>query len=147
MKRGFLWIFVVAALVAPAGAQQIPSRPTTTQGVGSVGIFSGADTSSQNVTVGPGASGTLAYICGFTVSGLGATSGTNVSVTVGALVGNKTLTYSYSFAAGAAVLSTALIVNFAMCIPANAQDSAITVTVPGAAGNTATQINAWGFTL
>jgi hypothetical protein len=106
--------------------------------------FSGADTATAAATL-PAAAGKFTYICGFTVSGLGATSATPVSVSVATLTGSVTPNYSYVFAAGAAVLNTFLNVTYSPCVPASAVNSTIAVTVPGAAGNTATQINAWGY--
>lgn len=108
------------------------------------GAFSGADTTSQAATLAL-ASGKTTYICGFTVSGLGATGATTVNVTVATLVGSVTLTYSYVFPAGATVVATSIGREYSPCIPASAAAAAITITVPGATGNTATQINAWGF--
>jgi hypothetical protein len=49
------------------------------------------------------------------------------------------------FPAGATVVTTSIGKEYSPCIPASAAAAAITVTVPGATGNTATQINAWGF--
>jgi len=109
-----------------------------------LGAFSGADTASAAATLA-GTAGKTTFICGFSVSGLGSTAGGAVSVTVATLTGATTLTYSYVFAAGAAVANTPIQFPYSPCLPANAVNTAITVTVPGQAGNTATQINAWGY--
>ncbi len=127
------------ACTGTAGAAGYPAGATP---IG--GAFSGADTTTQAATLAL-ASGKTTYICGFTVSGLGATGATTVAVTVATLVGSTTLTYSYVFPAGATVVATSIGKEYSPCIPASAAAAAITITVPGAAGNTATQINAWGF--
>jgi hypothetical protein len=145
-----LWLATSGAALA-----QFPSGPSTGTGypAGSnavTGVLSAADTTTGAATL-PAAVGKLTYIGGFTVSGLGAAAATPVSVTVATVVGGtsggagNTLTYSYNFVAGVALPNTPLQVTFSPPIPASAQNAAITVTVPGAAGNTATQINAWGY--
>jgi hypothetical protein len=110
------------------------------------GTFSGADTTTAAATLAGVASKTT-YICSFTVTGLGATAATPVTVTVATLIGSTTLSYTYFFPAGAAVPSQPLVINYSPCIASNAVNTAITITVPGAAGNTATQINATGYQL
>lgn len=108
------------------------------------GTFSNADTTTATATLA-GAAGKTTSICSFSVSGLGATAATPVTVTVGTLTGGGTLSYSYLFQTGATAVNTPLTVNYSPCIAANASNTAITITVPGAAGNTSTQINANGF--
>jgi hypothetical protein len=116
---------------------------------GSVAItcaFSAADTTTATCVLAAAAN-KFTYFCGFTVGGLGATGATIVNPTVGLLAGGNTFTYSgaYTFAAGAAVANVPFTVNPAQCIAGNALNTAITITVPGAAGNTSTTINGWGF--
>lgn len=108
--------------------------------------FSGADTSSSAATLAA-AAGKTTYICGFTVSGLGATALTNVTVAVTGLTGAGTLNYTYSMPAGATVAATPLNVPLSPCVPGNAVNTAIVVTVPGGAGNTNTTISAQGYQL
>jgi hypothetical protein len=122
-----------------SGGGTLPSGATPV-----TGTFSGADTTTQAITLA-GTAGKTTYICSFSVSGLGATAGTSVTVTVATLLGSSTLSYSYFYQAGATVANTPLVVNYPQCIAANAAATAITITVPGAAGNTLTQINASGF--
>lgn len=110
-----------------------------------LGAFSGADTTSQAATLAANATKTT-FICGFTVTGLGATALTNVIVAVASLTGATTLSYQYSMPAGATVVTTTpLNVRYQPCLPGNAINTAITVTVPGGAGNTSTAISAWGY--
>jgi hypothetical protein len=108
-------------------------------------VFSGADTTTAAATLAAPSAGKFDYICGYTVSGLGSTAGGGVSVTVATLAGGNTLTYSYVFAAAVGAQNTPISFTYNPCIPASAAVAAITVTVPGQAGNTATQINAWGY--
>jgi len=149
---GLPTFFVLVISFGIALAQQVPRDPTAGNVAGNpvTGVFSGADTSSQAVTLA-GVANKTTYICGFTISGLGATSATAVTATIATLAKGDgtgvTWSYSYVFASGATAISQPLAVQFSMCIPASAIGAAITVTVPGAAGNTATQINAHGYQL
>lgn len=149
MKRGLLWAPILLGILLISGVsaygQAIPRDPTAgwSPGTPIVGVFSGADTSSATATL-TGVANKVTYICGFSVSGLGATSATNVTVTVATVAGG-TLSFSYAFASGATALSTTLLIFFPMCLPNNTIGGNIVVTVPGAAGNTATQINAHGY--
>jgi hypothetical protein len=146
MKRILLAAaFVLAALPAWAqsSSQFNPSYPPRATAV--AGVSSGADTTTATATI-PASPGQTSYVCGFTVSGLGATGTANVTVTVGPLAtAGSNFSYPYVFAAGATVLNTMLAISYWPCIPANAQNTAITVTVPGSAGNTSTNINVSGY--
>jgi hypothetical protein len=146
MRR--IWLAVFLLWCSPSYAQQIPRDPTAgnVAGIPVAAVFSGADTTTQNVALA-GIANKTTYICGLSVSGLGATGLTIISVTVASLAPGVTMTFQYVMPAGATIQTTPLAVNFAMCLPASASGTAITVTVPGAAGNTATQINAWGYQL
>ena len=146
MKR----ILLAAAfmLVAfPAFGQSSGFNPTYPPRATAVAVVSsGADTASATAAI-PALVGQTGYICGFDVSGLGSTAGANVTVTVGPLaIAGSNLSYPYVFTASAATLNTMLARNFSPCIPSNAQNTAITVTVPGSAGNTTTNINVYGYT-
>lgn len=107
--------------------------------------FSGADTTTAAATLAAAASKTT-FICGFQVNGLGATGLANGVATVTGLTGGATINYTYSMPAGVTVVTTTpLNVIFSPCIPGNAVNTAIVVTVPGAAGNTSTTISAQGY--
>ena len=96
----------------------------------------------------PARAGATSYICGFAVNGLGATSATPVVVTAGTLAGSATLRFPYTYALGATATNTVVILeNFIPCLPASAANSAVTVTVPKATGNTSTNISVWGYQL
>jgi hypothetical protein len=128
-------------IVSPggAGAAGFPAGATPI-----TAVFSGADTATASATLAAVA-GKFTYICGFTVSGLGSTAGATVIATVATLAGGNTLSYSYVFVASATGADTPVNQVFSPCIPASAANAVITATVPGSAGNTATQINAWGY--
>jgi hypothetical protein len=116
------------------------------QGVTVIGGFSGADTTTAAATL-TGTAGKTTYICGFQVNGLGLTTGATVNVAVASLLGGNTLNFAYIFPTGATVATTPIQATFQPCLPANAVGSSLTVTVPGGAGNTSTNIGAWGFQL
>jgi hypothetical protein len=58
--------------------------------------------------------------------------------------GGITHSFEYTYAA-ATVANTPLIHSYAPCMAGASIAGAINVTVPGAAGNTSTLINVWGF--
>lgn len=82
-----------------------------------------------------GTATTTVYLAGFQITGSGATAGLPVAVTVAGLLGG-TRTWIYTFATGAAVGNTPLIVAFNPPLPAAAVNTAIVVTCPasGAGG-------------
>jgi hypothetical protein len=137
------------AVIAPGGVQMCISAAGKAVACQSLnvnvnGTFSGADTTTAAATLA-GVSGKTTYICGFQVSGLGATAATFVNIAVASVVGGNTLNFAYTFPAGVTVIATPVLQPFNPCVPANALGTVITVTVPGAAGNTSTNISAWGF--
>jgi hypothetical protein len=127
-----------------SGAAQAQVIPTPFPGVPVTGVFSGADTASASASLAA-APGRVTHICGFSISGLGSTAGGPVSVTVATLAGGNTETFSYVFTASVTTANTPVTKVYTPCMPSNAVNSAIIVTVPGQAGNTATQINVEGF--
>lgn len=141
MKKLFAAI-MLALLIGPAVAQDVP-------GIGPGQVWTvtqnGADTSSSSVSFTPPSANRLTYVCGFAVTGGGATAATPVTVTLGALVGNITENYTYDYALGAGVGNLPLIVNLNPCVPANAAGAIVTLTVPGAAGNTNNSLTMWGY--
>jgi len=139
-KTGYVQIDSVGRIITTPGSGTFAAQTSITA------TFSGADTTTATATL-PAAAGKLTYICGFNISGLGATAATTVSPTIATLAGGNTFTLSggYTFAAGATVNNTLASFTFPLCVAANAVNSTIVVTVPGAAGNTSTFINAWGY--
>jgi hypothetical protein len=89
--------------------------------------------------------GKTAYITGFTVTGTGATAGSNILVTVTGVVGG-TMTYVLAIPGTATTSITPLQVNFPLPIPATATNTNIVVNVPSfGAGNTNAATVAYGY--
>jgi len=100
---------------------------------------------SNNQTLS-GAVNKTTYISGFYVTGLGASSASNIKVTITGLLGGATLTFDYTIPSGTTVQGTLLSMNFNPPIPANAQNTDIVVNVPAfGAGNTSASAGAFGF--
>ena len=90
-------------------------------------------------------SGRTNYLTGFDVTGSGATAGLPAVVTVSNLTGG-TITYTYTFAAGALVGNAPLSVRFPHPIPATGQNTAITVACGASgAGGTNNVVTAYGY--
>ena len=141
-----LLVFLMMLAATPAFGQGYPRDQYGNVAQAVVGTFSGADPSGQTVTL-PGVPGKTTYICGLNVGGLGGTGAATVQVTVTPLVGNQTFTFEYSFPSGNNAVAPVTSGSFSPCIPANAPNTAITVSVGGAAGNTSTQVNVYGYQL
>lgn len=93
------------------------------------------------------AAGKTTYICGFSITSAGSTAAAVVSPTITNTI-TGTLTFTYASVAGATLANQPLIVPFNPCVPANAANTAIPVSLPSlGAGNTNTTVNAWGFQL
>ena len=92
-----------------------------------------------------GLQGRLVYICGFAMSGLGATALNSNFVTIGNLTGS--ISWVYTMPAGATVAAVPVAQNFSPCLPAYQTYQQITVAYTGAAGNTITAMGAWGYTV
>jgi len=91
-------------------------------------------------------SGKRTYIAGFTATFAGATAGANAIVTVTGT--SSTLSFIVTAPTGAAVAGTPLVVSFPYPIPASADNTAITVTMPAlGSGNTHAAVTAYGFQL
>jgi hypothetical protein len=91
--------------------------------------------------------GRTTYICGFTVTAGGSTAAATVNVTVTNTTGG-TLTYNYSTSTGVDAPSAPLPVVFSPCVPANAQNTSIVVSMPTlGSGNAHAAINATGYQL
>lgn len=87
------------------------------------------------------------WITGFEVTGSGATTGLDVTVMVTNVLG-VTLSYTYTFTAGALVANTPLIIEFVKPLPTAAVNTAIAVSCPaGGLGNTNNTVVAHGYQL
>lgn len=116
---------------------------------GATYVSAGSGNIANNAAVAtlPAVASKTNYLSGFQITGAGATAGAVVSVTVTGLLGG-TRTYTYTFATGAAVGNTPLIVYFDPPIPASAINTAIVVSCPASgAGGTNNTCNAQGFVL
>jgi hypothetical protein len=138
--------------VAPPG----PGSALVPQGSGNAGYppgatplsnaFSGADTTSATATL-TGAAGQFTYFCGVTFSGQGATAATPVSPSASGLASAWTVTGGFTFVVGAAAFDVPVSYTFpsGLCQPSSTVNTNIVVTLPGAAGNTQTNIYVWGY--
>lgn len=98
----------------------------------------------NNVSLG-GVAGKMTYLTGFEITGLGATAGSTISVTIGGTGLATPPTFSLTIPAGATTAITPLNIYFPTPIPASAVGQAITVNVPSfGAGNTAANVVAHG---
>lgn len=106
--------------------------------------YSGSVANAVAAATLPGVAGRTTYITGFEVTASGATAALAVTVTVTGP--GSTMGYTFVFPAGAAAQATPLIVAFPRAIPANGQNTAITVSLPaGGAGNTNATVVAHGY--
>lgn len=87
------------------------------------------------------------YITGFDITGSGATAGLVVVVTI-ANLSTGAMTYTYTAAVGVLLANAPLNIRFPQPIPANAVNTAITVSCPSLGlGSTNNVVNAFGFQL
>ncbi len=94
----------------------------------------------------PATSGKLSYVTGFEITATGATVGLPVIATLAGLVGGITASYIFAAPAGALIEATPLLVTFPEPIPANAVNTAITLTLPALGnGNTNAAVVIHGF--
>lgn len=94
------------------------------------------------------AAGKTTYIAGYIIESTGATGASIVTPTIATLTGGITITRLLSVVAGASTKNEVLSQTFNPPIPADAANSAITVSVPAlGAGNTGSRVIAWGYQL
>lgn len=135
--RKLIALLALIALAAPAAAQQLQRGSPLVATSGTVAAATAA------ATLATGDART-AYLCGFSVSSLGATAASTVTLTVTGI--GATFSYLYSVAAGATVKNADLFVNFNPCIAAVDGNTPIVVSLPSlGAGNTTAIVNAWGY--
>lgn len=145
---------VLPAATAPAevplsAAAPLPISKATGYPPGCTPLIAGSGNvanASAVATLTPSATATM-YLSGFEITGSGATAGLPVTVTVAGLLGG-TRSYTYTFAVGALVGNTPLIVEFEHPLPASAINTAIVVTCPASgAGGTNNTVVAHGYYL
>lgn len=95
----------------------------------------------------PAVTGKTTFICGFAMTSGGTTTAVFANATVTGTIGG-TLNFAYGDPAPAAGQGR-LVVGFSpVCIPASAQNTAISVTQPGGGtGTTAAAVSVWGYQL
>lgn len=134
-------------LPSPVTLPPYPANPVTGVAATPVTANSGNVAAGVATATLPAAAGKTTYICGFTITSAGSTAAAVVSPTVTNTI-TGTLTFTYVSVAGATLANQSLIVPFNPCVPANAANTTIPVSLPSlGAGNTNTTVNAWGFQL
>jgi hypothetical protein len=139
-------LFAVAllALWIPS-CNALAQEPNTTAGkitASSGNVAAATATASLAAT-----NGLMNYVCGFNISGGGATGASVISPTLTGLNGG-TMTFSIGVVAGATLGTPVLNVHFYPCQQATALNTAITLTAPSfGAGNTNATANIWGYRL
>src|SRR5258708_17429763 len=118
MRRLLATVLLWAAMVSCALAQSSNFNPAyPPRAVAVVGVNSGADTTTLAASL-PASPGTTTYICGFTVSGNGATAAAGTAVTVATLASGVTATYQYGFVTGGGLAKPVLATLYVSCGPA-----------------------------
>lgn len=138
-----------AAGVVPSPVTLPPYPVNATTGVAAAPVTANSGNVAAGVATAtlPAAAGKTTYICGFTITSAGSTGAAVVSPTITNTI-TGTLTFTYTSVAGATLANAPLIVPFNPCVPANAANTTIPVSMPSlGAGNTNTTVNAWGFQL
>lgn len=132
------------------GAGILNILSTTAYPSGSVPVVASSGNVAASVASAtlPAVVGKTNYISGFSISGSGSTVGVVVNATVAGLVGGVTLTYPVIAVAGVLLGNTPMQVIFNPALPANATNTAITVSCPSLGlGNTNNSVNIYGYQL
>ena len=109
-----------------------------------VGAGANVAASANNQTLSGAASKTT-YIKGWYVTGLGATAGSTLKITVTGLA-LGTLTYDYVVPAGVTTAAPTLQQTYDPPLPASGQNTSIVVNIGSfGSGNTSASAGAWGF--
>lgn len=139
MKRFLIAFALVLGLAAPAAAQD-----QRTSNIG-VSASSGNVAAATATATLPGTQNRVTYICGFTVTGLGATAGVSVTATITNL--NNSFSQDIGVPAGVTVpLTPHTILTGPPCLPSSAPNQSIIVSVPSfGSGNTNASVTAWGY--
>ncbi len=122
------------------GSAPLPNGATAL--AGSSGVVAAAGSAVATLT---SAAGRLAYITGFAVVGLGATTAIVAAITISGLAGGS-INFGYPVPAGVGVAGPPLSVQFSSPLPASAVATNIVVTVASfGSGNTAASVMAEGY--
>jgi hypothetical protein len=112
-----------------------------------VTVGSGVVANAAAVATLPAKTGETAYLTGFQVSAAGSTAGANGTLTITGLAGG-TITYAYTFPAGALVPGPVLSLQPRIALPASGPGVAIAATLSaGGAGNVSASVVIQGFYL
>src|SRR5262249_37710822 len=120
-----------AQMPANVGVTTVPGIPITGNATGTTGAVVG--------TLAAGGANKVTYICGFNVSAIGGTAAVG-PITVANLV-TSSMVYQLASSAGGSFLTA----QFWPCIPANASNTAITITTTADGTATAVDVNSWGY--
>jgi hypothetical protein len=137
VSLGFLAAFLLALSPSLVLAQtQTLTRPTV--------VFAATGSTGAVVATMPAKASSTNYICGFDISGVGSAVAPLGPVTIAGTAGGS-LVYQGIPAGTAAAPSSPFMRNFDPCIPASAQNTAITVTTTADGTGTAVAVQAYGF--
>jgi hypothetical protein len=136
MKRLALALMLSCA-IAGAQAQQctlVPGAPSITpltpSATGGAGVVSATLT---------GQTGRFTYLCGFTVTTVGATTAANLTLTISGVP--TTMSFAYiDPSSGQGFLGA----TFQPCLPSSGSGTSIVVTKPAATNSVVSAVNAWG---
>jgi large repetitive protein len=145
MKRLALAFAFALALASSSLAQVPPSPGGTTTGVPITASSGNVAAATATATLAAGGANKITYICGFQATAGGATAAASVTLTVTNLV-TGTMSFTYGAQTGVGVPTVPLVVPFTPCLPANAANTTIVVSMPSlGTGNTNATVSAWGF--
>jgi hypothetical protein len=129
------WFATIGAAFA-----QVPLAPGVDITASSGNVAAATATATLAAAVGK-----VTYICGLQATAGGATAAAVVTLTVANIAGG-TMSLTYGGNTGAGVPTAPLVVPFNRCIPANAPNTTIVVSMPSlGAGNTNATVSAWGY--
>jgi hypothetical protein len=138
MKRLLLSLAFAVSLAGVAFAQTPSIGVSTVQGIPITGNGTGS-TGAIVGTLAAGGANRITYICGFNVSAIGGTAAVG-PITIANLV-TSSMVYQLASSAGGSFLTA----TFTPCIPANAANTAITITTTADGTATAVDVNSWGY--
>lgn len=135
---GLAIIFLLGVALASSHAQVAQT------GAASVTNSSGDKAAAQAVATLPAQQNQFTWICGFVVSGLGATGASNIQIAVTGLAAGST-SFALNVPAGVTTALPLTQFTFSPCLQGSAWNTAVVVTVPSlGTGNTHAQVTAWG---
>jgi hypothetical protein len=131
---------LLIAMLHPARAQQLDPHSSGVP----VSATSGDVAATTATATLPATQNRTTFLCGFSVTGTGATATSVVAITVGNV--NATTTFDLVVPAGATVTLPITQYQFSPCIPSSQINQSVTVSVPSlGSGNAHSQVTAWGY--